>query len=63
MVSAYGQIGVVVAESDAVDFADRLRSDAKVDAVGSTSGFGTRIESVDSHDPEGDLPPRARYGR
>jgi subtilisin family serine protease len=51
VVTGYPQIGVVVARSDSDSFADTLGSNAKVQGVSATDGFGVRLpDEMDATD-------------
>ena len=56
LVASYDQIGVAIARSDDPSFREKLLRDRRIENVAATNGYGVRIESVDSHDPEEELP-------
>jgi subtilisin family serine protease len=57
LVSAYDQIGVAIARSDAAGFAEALQRDARVERAAATARYGVRLDTVDEADgpPPGDL--------
>jgi subtilisin family serine protease len=54
MIAAYGEIGVVVAQSQSPSFRDALMRDKRIDGVSGTSGFGAEVAPVEqaSHDEQ-----------
>jgi subtilisin family serine protease len=56
LVASYDQIGVAIATSDDPSFRENLLRDGRVENVAPTAGYGVRLESVESHEPEPELP-------
>jgi lantibiotic leader peptide-processing serine protease len=56
LVASYDRIGVAIARSDDPSFRDNLLRDRRIENVAPTDGYGVRLESVDSHEPDEELP-------
>jgi subtilisin family serine protease len=56
LVASYEQIGVAVARSESPDFRGNLLRDRRIENVAPTAGYGVQLESVDSHEPEPEMP-------
>jgi lantibiotic leader peptide-processing serine protease len=56
LVASYDEIGVAIARSDDPSFRANLLRDRRVENVAATAPYGVRLESVDSHEPEEELP-------
>ena len=58
VVASYPQIGVVIAESEAASFGERVSKDSRIQGAASTAGFGVQLEDDSleaSGSVEGDL--------
>jgi lantibiotic leader peptide-processing serine protease len=56
LVASYDAIGVAVARSEDPAFRANLLRDRRIENVAPTAPYGVRVESVDSHEPEPELP-------
>src|SRR5688572_138793 len=54
VVASYPQIGVIVAESDAADFAAKLGSDTRIDTVASSNQPVAKVGPVEAESHDGD---------